>query len=138
MPFDYFTDRRDDRIGLVRVAGWSKPREGPNCLLFDNGDTFQGSMLGDLAARGRLGFDDPHPMIVAMNALGYDAATLGNHDFDYGIGRAEPCPVLLPRSPLCWPTRSIPATGNPSGPATSSWSARSRISMAAVTPFGSA
>jgi 2',3'-cyclic-nucleotide 2'-phosphodiesterase/3'-nucleotidase len=90
MPFDYFTDRPDDRIGLVRVGGLVEAlREGiPNCLLFDNGDTFQGSMLAELAARGTSGFDS-HPMIVAMNALGYDAATLGNHDFDYGIGMLD-------------------------------------------------
>jgi 2',3'-cyclic-nucleotide 2'-phosphodiesterase/3'-nucleotidase len=86
MPFDYFSDRPDDRIGLVRLGGLVEAmRAGaPNCLLLDNGDTFQGGILAELAAKGTAGFD-PHPMIMAMNALRYDAATLGNHDFDYGI-----------------------------------------------------
>jgi 2',3'-cyclic-nucleotide 2'-phosphodiesterase/3'-nucleotidase len=90
MPFDYFTDRPDDRIGLVRVGGLVEAlREGiPNCLLFDNGDTFQGS-AGRACRAGHERFRHPHPMIVAMNALGYDAATLGNHDFDYGIGMLD-------------------------------------------------
>jgi 2',3'-cyclic-nucleotide 2'-phosphodiesterase/3'-nucleotidase len=71
-----------------RRAGRGLAGRVPNCLLFDNGDTFQGSMLAELAARARP-VSTPHPMIVAMNALGYDAATLGNHDFDYGIGMLD-------------------------------------------------
>ncbi len=87
MPFDYYADKADDRVGLVRVAGLVEAAraETPNCLLFDNGDTFQGGPMGDVAAKSVTRGDDPHPMIVAMNALGYDAATLGNHDFDYGL-----------------------------------------------------
>jgi len=67
-------------------------REAPNCLLFDNGDSLQGTPLGDFAAQAIIA--DPkavHPVIAAMNALDYDAATLGNHDFNYGLealGRA--------------------------------------------------
>jgi 2',3'-cyclic-nucleotide 2'-phosphodiesterase/3'-nucleotidase len=87
MPFDYYSDSADDRVGLVRIAGLVEAARAdtPNCLLFDNGDTFQGGALGDLAAEEAASGNGPHPMIVAMNALGYDAATLGNHDFDYGI-----------------------------------------------------
>jgi len=87
MPFDYFSDSADDRVGLVRIAGLVEAARAdtPNCLLFDNGDTFQGGALGDLAAEQAARGNGPHPMILAMNALGYDAATLGNHDFDYGI-----------------------------------------------------
>jgi len=87
MPFDYYSDSADDRIGLVRIAGLVEAARAdtPNCLLFDNGDTFQGGALGDLAAQQAARGNGPHPMILAMNALGYDAATLGNHDFDYGI-----------------------------------------------------
>jgi 2',3'-cyclic-nucleotide 2'-phosphodiesterase/3'-nucleotidase len=28
---------------------------------------------------------DVHPMIAAMNTLGFDASTLGNHEFNYGL-----------------------------------------------------
>ena len=40
--------------------------------------------MGDLETL-RSGARVPHPMIAAMNALGYDAATLGNHEFSHGI-----------------------------------------------------
>jgi 2',3'-cyclic-nucleotide 2'-phosphodiesterase/3'-nucleotidase len=91
MPFDYFADRPDARIGLLQIAGLvSALREGvPNCLLFDNGDTFQGSALDDLETRSTARSAAPHAMIEVMTAMGYDAATLGNHDFDYGIEMLE-------------------------------------------------
>lgn len=50
----------------------------PNLLLVDGGDRFSGNVYVDNAVeRGR-------PMVVLMNALGYDLATFGNHEFDYG------------------------------------------------------
>ena len=87
MPFNYYTDSDDDTVGLARVASliaaWRK--RAPNCVLLDNGDTLQGSPFGDMAAERPASGARPHPMIAAMNALGYDAATLGNHDFDFGL-----------------------------------------------------
>lgn len=85
MAYDYSAGRRADGFGLARTASLIRAAraEAANVLLFDNGDTIQGSLLGELAASappcGR------HPMIAAMDLLGYDAATLGNHDFDFGI-----------------------------------------------------
>jgi 2',3'-cyclic-nucleotide 2'-phosphodiesterase/3'-nucleotidase len=86
-PFDYYADRRDDGVGLARAAGLIADlrAEVPNCLLFDNGDTLQGSPLGDAALAEIVPSGRPHPMVSAMNALGYDSVTLGNHDFDYGL-----------------------------------------------------
>ena len=46
----------------------------------------QGTPLGDEAARP--GAPRPHPVIAAMNALGVDAAALGNHDLNYGLDHA--------------------------------------------------
>lgn len=91
LPFDYFSGRRDDGVGLVRVAGLiaAARADAPNCLLLDNGDTLQGAPLGDVAISELLPRGVEHPMIAAMNALGYDAATLGNHDFDYGVPALE-------------------------------------------------
>ncbi len=85
---------RTNSVGLARAASLiAKARdEAPNCLLFDNGDVLQGTPLGDLAAQAIAA--DPsaiHPVIAAMNTLDYAAATLGNHDFNYGLealGRA--------------------------------------------------
>ena len=84
-PYNYYLDAPGDEPGLARVAtlvNQVRDRE-PNCLLFDNGDTLQGTPLGDVASEP--GAPDPHPMITAMNQMGYDAATVGNHDFNYGL-----------------------------------------------------
>lgn len=86
-PFNYFTDCRDDSVGLATLAALIQRArsETPNTVLFDNGDTFQGGPLADAALSEMVPQGDVHPMIAAMNALGYDAATLGNHDFDFGL-----------------------------------------------------
>lgn len=87
LPFNYFADRRDDGVGLATLAALIEQAraECPNTLLLDNGDTLQGAPLADAALSELMPRGDPHPMIAAMNALGYDAATLGNHDFDFGL-----------------------------------------------------
>lgn len=54
---------------------------GAGVLLFDSGDLFQGTPLGAATAGGAV--------IEWMNRMGYDAATLGNHDFDRGRENAE-------------------------------------------------
>ena len=86
-PWDYYTARRSANSGLARtaslIAAARDEVEPGACLLLDNGDFLHGSPLGDLAALGQ--GHAPHPMIAAMNALGYDAATLGNHEFSGGL-----------------------------------------------------
>ena len=54
--------------------------EAEAALVFDIGDAFQGSALTD-----DLDPAAPHPMQAAMNAVGYDAQTVGNHDLDFGL-----------------------------------------------------
>ncbi|UCM90187.1 bifunctional metallophosphatase/5'-nucleotidase [Streptomyces marincola] len=79
-------------IGLARLSTLvdevRADRGRARTLLIDAGDTLQGTALADYHARvepiTREGAA-PHPMALAMNAVGYDAAALGNHDFDYGI-----------------------------------------------------
>jgi len=88
LPYDYFADRPLEPLGLGGVATLiAALRAGSaNTLLFDNGDFLQGSPLGDYIAEGRgLKNGRAHPMIAAMNALDYAAATLGNHEFNYGL-----------------------------------------------------
>ena len=88
LAWDYHTDRAEPNVGLSRIATLiARMRRGADlCLLVDNGDFLQGSPLGDAAALGiGLGPDGLHPVIGAMNALGYDAAALGNHEFGHGI-----------------------------------------------------
>ncbi len=88
MDWDYLADRPSPHTGLARAAALIRILRAavPNALLLDNGDFLQGSPLSDWVAdaraRGEAGI---HPMIAAMNALGYDAATLGNHEFNYGL-----------------------------------------------------
>lgn len=94
MPYDYAWDRPLARTGLLGLAPLieaARAEAGRDaCLLLDNGDSLQGSLIGD---RLRLGGRGPlaglHPVIAAMNALGYDGATLGNHDMDFGAALVE-------------------------------------------------
>ena len=88
-PHDYGTDRPDPSRGLAALTGAiaEARAEAPNTLLFDNGDVIQGNPMGDLAAQeaSRPGTRRVHPAVAAMNLLGYDAATVGNHEFNYGL-----------------------------------------------------
>jgi len=98
LPYDYFTDTPSPTRGLARTASLihaaRSEEEGSGlCLLVDNGDFLTGTPMDDQIAQrlGTSGADpnEPHPMIALMNGLGYDAATLGNHDFDHGFARLE-------------------------------------------------
>jgi 5'-nucleotidase len=107
---------RDDELS----AGHQGPQQGgiarrkalidairarePNVLLVDAGDSFQGTIFYN-AWKGSA-------EIMALNALGYDAVTLGNHEFDRGpaeLGRAlrgEPVEIagaVYPTEKLCPP-----------------------------------
>ncbi|WEK05232.1 MAG: bifunctional 2',3'-cyclic-nucleotide 2'-phosphodiesterase/3'-nucleotidase [Candidatus Devosia phytovorans] len=85
--YDYFADAPNDTMGLARTASIieSIRAEAGNSLLVDNGDIIQGNPMGDYIAYEK-GLDgNVHPVIAAMNTLGYEAATLGNHEFNYGL-----------------------------------------------------
>lgn len=88
LPYDYYADRPSAGIGLASAARLIEEAraEAPNTLLFDNGDFLQGTPMGDYVAHERgLRQGDLHPVMAAMNALDYDAITLGNHEFNYGL-----------------------------------------------------
>jgi 2',3'-cyclic-nucleotide 2'-phosphodiesterase/3'-nucleotidase len=87
-PYDYYADAPDDKQGLSRTASIidSIRAEAGNSMLIDNGDFLQGNPLGDYIAYERgMKNGDTHPVIQAMNVLGYDCGTLGNHEFNYGL-----------------------------------------------------
>src|SRR5690625_3275811 len=91
LDWDYHRDGpyRDDWgnvTGLARVASVVRRvrAEIRSPILIDNGDFLQGTPLVSHAADGLL-TGRTHPMAVAMNALGFDAAVTGNHEFDYGL-----------------------------------------------------
>ena len=87
-PYDYYRDRPDETTGLAKAATLIRAAraEAANALVFDNGDLLQGSPIGDWAAEAIASAEiETHPMIAAMNALRFDAATVGNHEFNYGL-----------------------------------------------------
>jgi 2',3'-cyclic-nucleotide 2'-phosphodiesterase/3'-nucleotidase len=87
-PYDYYADKPIDTVGLARTASLINEirDEATNSLLIDNGDFLQGNPMGDYIAYERGMKDgDTHPVIQAMNTLGFDASTLGNHEFNYGL-----------------------------------------------------
>lgn len=86
LPYDYCANRAVPGRSLTEISRQiaAARAEMPNSLLFDNGDFLQGTPLADFVAsapRRRRA----HPVITAFNTLGYDAVTLGNHEFNYGV-----------------------------------------------------
>lgn len=88
MNYDYFKDAGTESVGLVKTATLVKEarKEVRNNILVDNGDTIQGTPLGTYKATvNPIKKGEVHPSIAAMNELDYDAATFGNHEFNYGL-----------------------------------------------------
>nr|WP_230505140.1 bifunctional 2',3'-cyclic-nucleotide 2'-phosphodiesterase/3'-nucleotidase [Sutcliffiella rhizosphaerae] len=86
--YDYYKDAETDEFGLAKTATLIKQarEEAANTMLFDNGDLIQGNPLGDYKAKvNPLQPGEVHPVFQAMGLLDYDAATLGNHEFNYGL-----------------------------------------------------
>jgi len=90
--WDYYAGRPDSLRGLSRAATIidSLRRASPDGLvLVDAGDLLQGNPLTFVAAR--VDTAQPNPVVAAMNVMRYDAAAVGNHEFNYGLatlGRA--------------------------------------------------
>ncbi|SEK77772.1 bifunctional 2',3'-cyclic-nucleotide 2'-phosphodiesterase/3'-nucleotidase [Pacificibacter marinus] len=87
-PYDYYADRPSDAVGLARTAAHinNVRAQAHNSILVDNGDLLQGNPMGDYIAYERGMKDgDLHPIIAAMNTIGFDVSTLGNHEFNYGL-----------------------------------------------------
>ena len=84
MPWDYYAGQEEER-GLARVATLvdSIRQVEPNTILVDSGDLLQGNPLDYYY--GVVEPAEVHPVIRAMNRLGYEAAAIGNHEFNYGL-----------------------------------------------------
>ena len=88
LNWDYYQDKATDEYGLAKTATLIKAAraQNPNNLLLDNGDLIQGSPLGDYVARIKpLAPGQVHPAYKVMNQLRYDAANIGNHEFNFGL-----------------------------------------------------
>jgi 2',3'-cyclic-nucleotide 2'-phosphodiesterase (5'-nucleotidase family) len=85
LPYDYSTDR-ETTYGLSRLAPVIDSIRGAHpgrSALVDSGDLLQGNPLA--AVYSRLGEGERHPVVEAMGLLEYDAAAIGNHEFNFGI-----------------------------------------------------
>lgn len=88
VDFDYYKNATAPKLGLAKTATLVKQakQEVENSVLVDNGDLIQGTPLGTYKAKiDPLEEGEVHPAIKAMNMMGYDMATLGNHEFNYGL-----------------------------------------------------
>jgi len=89
LSYDYYKQREDDSVGYERVATLIRRARAqyPNSFLFDSGDTIQGSVLADYQSLVKpIGCDQELGIYQAMDAMGYDGGTAGNHEFNYGLG----------------------------------------------------
>ena len=88
LSYDYFRLSEDKSIGFERVATLitDARKQFANTLLFDNGDTIQGTALSDYQAQvNPLACDQVLAMYKVMNELKFDAGGIGNHEFNYGL-----------------------------------------------------
>ena len=78
-----YIDNKSPKPTYAAIAALKKSIEdtGRNVLLVDAGDHIQGTAYGSM--------DDGATIIELMNEAGYDLATPGNHEFDYGMARAK-------------------------------------------------
>jgi 2',3'-cyclic-nucleotide 2'-phosphodiesterase/3'-nucleotidase len=86
--YDYFKLADDTTLGFERTATLIKTAraEFANSMLVDNGDTIQGTAVSDYQALVKpIACTDTLAIYKAMNAAGYDAGGIGNHEFNYGL-----------------------------------------------------
>lgn len=80
-PWEYATASEKANNGFAKIQTLIKEEKAknPNTILIDNGDTTQDNMAEI--------FNDKalHPMVEALNYMGYDTWTLGNHEFNFGM-----------------------------------------------------
>lgn len=88
LGYDYYKLAEDKSYGVDRTATLiaNARKQNPNTLLFDNGDTIQGTALSDYQALvAPVQCSGMLAIYKQMKLLAYDAATMGNHEFNYGL-----------------------------------------------------
>jgi 2',3'-cyclic-nucleotide 2'-phosphodiesterase/3'-nucleotidase len=88
LSYDYYKQKADPTLGFERtVMLIRKARtQFTNSFLFDAGDTIQGSVLADYQAQvQKIDCTQELAIYKAMDAIGYDGGTIGNHEFNYGL-----------------------------------------------------
>ncbi len=108
-PYDYIRGE-ESRVGLTRAATVIEQyrKQFPHLILLDNGDFLQGTPMTyyyNFIAR-----ETVHPVARVMNALGYQAVSVGNHDIEQGPGV-----YLRVRKQMRFPWLSANANRKPRG-----------------------
>ena len=88
LSYDYYKQKTDPTLGFERTVTLIRKARSQftNSLLFDAGDTIQGSVLADYQAQvQKIGCDQELAIYKSMDAIGYDGGTIGNHEFNYGL-----------------------------------------------------
>ncbi|WP_433461088.1 bifunctional metallophosphatase/5'-nucleotidase [Micromonospora sp. CA-248212] len=86
-----YDDSKHNDVGVAKLATLinqiRRERRGKATLVLDAGDTIQGTPLATYYAKQEpiTATGEKHPMARAMNVIDYDAVTLGNHEFNYGL-----------------------------------------------------
>ncbi|MDT4761616.1 bifunctional metallophosphatase/5'-nucleotidase [Sphaerochaeta sp. PS] len=81
--FSYEDNKETTNNGMARIASYVEEvrSKEQHVILVDNGDVIQGNIMTDDIYNKQ---DGDHPVIRAMNLMGYDSLTLGNHEFNFG------------------------------------------------------
>lgn len=84
LPIQY-ANNQPSEVGLTKLGTLiaEERKKEANVIVIDNGDLIQGTPLAYHHAR--LDNDPINPMVLGLNYLGYDAAVVGNHEFNYGL-----------------------------------------------------
>lgn len=102
MNYDYYANKSSDDFGIVKIASLIKQAKDEvdangnktdkidNVIILDNGDTIEGTPLGDYY--GEIDppkEDEENPVYKTLEELKFDAASLGNNEFNYGLDYIE-------------------------------------------------
>ena len=115
LGYDYYKLAADDSVGIDRTSTLIKQVRAANVntMLFDAGDIIQGTVLGDYQALvSKVACTDKLAIFKAMDSIGYDAGTIGNHEFNYGLaylGQVTNHQFNVPNLPA--PSAQVKCTG---------------------------
>jgi 2',3'-cyclic-nucleotide 2'-phosphodiesterase (5'-nucleotidase family) len=89
LPYDYYTGTRTDHglAALVPLIDSIRAAHPGATALVESGDLLQGNPLNYV--HRTLAAGEVHPLVHAMNLVGYDAAAIGNHEFNYGLAHLD-------------------------------------------------
>jgi len=140
LPYDYYTGKATSNslASLVPLIDSVRAANPGRTVLVESGDLLQGNPLDFVYSR--LASGETHPLVRAMDLVGYDAAAIGNHEFNYGIAHLDSA-VAHARFP--WLSANVFRAGTDQH-AYRSWTMvertlggkRVRIGITSVTPPG--